>query len=270
MKKIRFISIITILTLLFTANCFATESNQYKVTYKCDNIYSAAEVENLIETGKNTTGEFKIANNFNVEKNDDLNIESVGDNMQLLERRVMPDGTIEEDYIATSIYDVSPKEDSNSQPTISPNATNTDSTTSIRMALSSIFTKISNSAGILVKITDFQVYYTKLDPQALVTKISVYEDSYGHIYDSTATNLLFTYGTCQKYLGSKSSGITPNVVYNINNFSGKSALSNYYVAVTDGEAHAGTKANFTIKRNNAATTWTGTVRSHIFIFGESS
>lgn len=255
---------------MFTANCFSAESNQCKITYKCDKIYSATEVENLIEAGKNTTGEFKIANNFNIEENDDLNIESVGDNMQLLERRVLPDGTIEEDYIATSIYDVGYKEDSNSEPTISPNATNPDSTSCIRMALSSIFTKMSNSAGTLVKITDFQVYYTKLDPQALVTKISVYEDSLGHLYNSTGTTLIRSYSKWEKSLGSKSSGINPNIVYNINNFAGKSALSNYYVTVTDGEAHAGTKANFTIKRNNAATTWTGTVRSHIFMFGESS
>lgn len=236
MKKLMILAVL--FTMFFNLNCFA---------------------------GEGTLQEVQIDESIMVDDSS-LKIEKIAESVQLIDERIIEDGTIEKDYVVTSVYDIGIKQN---ECGIAPDATKTDSTDSIRMNLDTSVTRVTNSYGDLAKVTDFSVSYVKLDSQAVVTKIQVWEDSFGHIYDSTATNLIYPSRHWTKSLGSKSSGITPNYTYTINHFSGKSALSNYYVVLTDTVGYAGTKATFTINRNNSASVWTGSIESHIYLFSET-
>ena len=239
------------------------DENGNRVFYECKNMYNTQEI---VELAKAQKGQRKKA--YDIESiacfdTEDVRFEEIGTVSQLLKVYQDTEGKILREYKDTIVYSVVENNTANeaSARTI---ADKWDSSVSVGMCIGArvLEADYGRTYGVCGTLTELDTEYFREDTSVSVTRVSLYEKSYGYTYSN---NFSIDHGLVSKsnYLGYASN---PQEDRRYTNSTVGGTLSGNKVHLTarvPGTGYTGGSAVYTLKRGT--NTWSGNIQIKMFL-----
>lgn len=279
-KNLRKLLPLLLISMILSISAYATNTENEMsntgemVTYQCEKELAPDEILSRIENGITDVSD----DNMPVEVTQSLGGYSegiemtyVGSTTQLQKQRITADGETVSEYETTAVYNLNENIANKIVPTNKDTVSlfsKDDPSYSMTMYLTLQYSENTDPSEplLLVKLNSIHTYFIRNDPVLNVSKVQLYEESAGKMYDDSKNYLgLLDYDSNPRYLAYKDNPET-STVYTPTNCTAVSSLTGYNVN------WCGTPAPFGFIKGSATYTmvrpsghsWTGTISVTIF------